>query len=314
MRKLWVAAQLAIAAAVLFFVGRSMVRNWDAIRGSRAAIHLDPVALAVSAAIVLAAYAMLISAWRAVLLGWKERLAYPEAARIWCLSNLARYVPGKVWQIAGMAAMARRAGVSPWAAAGSAVVVQLLAIATGALVAGVTAPQSQPGLVAAIGMVAILIAVSLAWPPAVLALSRLLRRLTGRDIRVDPVSLGPLLLSAGVTMLGWVAYGIALYFFIQGVLGEAVLPLTAAIGAMTASYLAGLLVVITPGGLGVREGAIYAMLVLPLGPSAAFVVTVGSRILLTVTELLAALVVMLIPAQPAVMGAEPPATAESPLP
>ena len=145
MRRAWIAVQVLLAAAVLYFVGRSMARNWDAIRRSGATIALDPAALLAAAGIILATYALLITAWRAVLLGWGERLAYPQAARIWTVSNLARYIPGRIWQIAGMAAMAQQAGVSPWAAAGSAVVVQLLAIATGALVTGIAAPQAgQP--------------------------------------------------------------------------------------------------------------------------------------------------------------------------
>ncbi|HEY2805705.1 MAG TPA: lysylphosphatidylglycerol synthase domain-containing protein [Gemmatimonadales bacterium] len=293
MRRLWLAVQILAAAAVAWFVGSSVVKNWGALRESRGIIHLDPIALAVSAAIILAAYAFLISAWRAVLMGWNEKLRYLAAARIWSLSNLARYVPGRIWQIAGMAAMARRAGVSPWAAAGSAVVVQLLAIATGALVTGIAAPQAGQGiLIAAAGLGAAAVAAFLAWPPAVQLLSQTLVRLTGKEIRIEPVRAGPLLMSMIVTTLGWIAYGIALYFFIQGMLGEPLLPLVRCIGVFTASYLVGLIIVFTPGGLGVREGTMYILLKEPLGPAAALVITFGSRILLTSTELIAAALAM----------------------
>ncbi len=293
MRRLWLAAQILAAAAVVWFVGRSIAGNWDSLRGSSAIIHVDWTALLVSAAIVLSAYALLISAWRAVLQGWRETLPYGAAARIWSLSNLARYVPGRIWQIAGMAAMARQAGVSPWAAAGSAVVVQLLAIATGALVTGIFEPQAGRGvLIAATGVAAAALAAVLAWPPATKTLSRLLMRLTGREIRIEAVQPGPLVMSMVVTTLGWVAYGIALYFFVQGLLGEPLLPFTRSVGAFTASYLVGLILVFTPGGLGVREGAMFMLLKAPMGPAAAAVITVGSRILLTVTELLAALIAL----------------------
>jgi hypothetical protein len=293
MRRLWFAAQVVLAGAVLYFVGHSMARNWDDIRRSGAVISVDPAALAVSAGITLATYALLISAWRAVLLGWGERLPYPRAARIWCVSNLARYVPGRIWQVAGMAAMAQRAGISPWAAAGSAVVVQLLAVATGALVTGIAAPHAgKPLLVAGAGIAAAALAAALAWPPATRLLSSFLRRLSGRDLRLEPVAPGPLLLSTAVTTLAWVAYGLALYFFVQGVLGEARLSVFTAVGAFTASYLVGLLLVFTPGGLGAREGTIYVLLVGPLGPAGAFVVMAGSRVLMTATELLAALVML----------------------
>jgi len=293
MRRLWLAAQVLLAAAVVYFVGSSMARNWEAIRRSGAAISPDPAALAVSAGITLATYALLISAWRAVLLGWGERLPYPAAARIWCLSNLARYVPGRIWQIAGMAAMAQRAGVSPWAAAGSAVVVQLLAVATGALVTGIAAPHAgHPLLIAGTGLAAAMVAAALAWPPATRVLSVALRKLTGRELRLEPVSPGPLLLATGVTILAWIAYGLTLYFFAQGILGAPALSVLASVGSFTASYLVGLLLVFTPGGLGAREGTLYVLLAPSLGPAAAFVVMVGSRVLMTATEILAALITL----------------------
>ena len=293
MRKAWLALQIVLAAVVLYFVGTSMARNWASIRGSAAVIVVDPVALAVSAGVTLATYALLISAWRAVLLGWGERLAYAQAARIWCLSNLARYIPGRVWQIAGMAAMAQQAGVSPWAAGGSAVVVQLLAVATGALVTGLAAPHAgRPLLIGGAGVAAAAITATLAWPRTTQWLSAGISRLAGRPLRLEPVAPGPLLLSALVTTLAWLAYGLTLFFLVRGILGTSALTLGTAIGAFAASYLVGLLLVFTPGGLGAREGVIYVLLTPSLGAAGAFVVMVSSRVLMTATEILAALVTL----------------------
>ena len=42
------------------------------------------------------------------------------AARIWTVSSLGKYIPGKVWAVAGMALMSKEAGIEPWAATGSA--------------------------------------------------------------------------------------------------------------------------------------------------------------------------------------------------
>ena len=62
-------------------------------------------------------------------------MSFADAARIWSVSNLGRYVPGKVWQIGAMTTMAERVGVSPIAAAGSAILNTVVNIATGFLVA-----------------------------------------------------------------------------------------------------------------------------------------------------------------------------------
>lgn len=305
MKRLWLAVQIVGAALILWFVGRSLAANWDQVRGAGVTVHLRAAPLAAAAAVTLATYALLIGAWRFVLAGWRERLDYGVAARIWTVSNLARYVPGRIWQIAGMAAMARQAGVSPWAAAGSAIVVQLLAVATGGLIVGLTLPSAaQPLLVAVTALAAAATALALTSSRATSLLTAALRRVSGKDVVLEPVAKGPLLLAALVTALAWVGYGISLTLFIRGTVTVAPLPLREAVGAFTASYLLGLILVLAPGGLGVREGTLYALLAGPLGAAPAVVVTVGSRILMTATELLAALVTL--PLRPAADRVERP--------
>ncbi|MEK6611059.1 MAG: lysylphosphatidylglycerol synthase domain-containing protein [Gemmatimonadota bacterium] len=293
MRRLWLVVQWALVAAVAWFVVKSVAHNWAEIRHSSSVVHLDLGALAAAAGIILATYALLIGAWRAVLMGWGERLRYPVAARIWCLSNLARYVPGRVWQIAGMAALAQKAGITPWAAVGSAIIVQLLAIATGAMVTGLAAPQAEhPMWVAASGVIALLAALTLTWGRMTAMFSRWLSAALGRPFELRPVGKGALLLSAAVTTLAWLAYGLALYLCTAALLGRAALDLRTAIGVFTGSYVLGLIAVMTPGGLGIREGALLFWLTGPLGPAGAVVVTIGSRLLMTAAELLAALITL----------------------
>jgi hypothetical protein len=287
-RRAWLASQVVIALVIVLFLARYVARNWAEIRHAGAALDIHPWPLAAAAGIILLTYAMLIGAWDAVLRGWGERLPYRDAARIWCLSNLARYVPGRVWQIAGMAALAQQAGVSPWAAAGSAIVVQFLAIATGTLVTVSFAPQfGHPLLIAGAGLLTAAGAAALAWPAGATGLSRLVQRLSGRTVELRAVRPGPLLLSAAITALAWVLYGVALYLSVLGLTGKD-LGVSGAIGVFTGSYVAGLVNIFTSAGLGTREVILVNWLTGPIGPAAAFVVTAGSRLLMTATEILAA--------------------------
>jgi hypothetical protein len=292
MRRLYVGLQWLLGLAVAYFVVTSVTANWDQIRSSQARIRLDAGALAVAAAMVLASYGVLISAWRAVLASWNgpTRLRYVEAARVWCVSNLARYVPGKVWQIGGMAALARRAGVSPWAAAGSAIIVQLVSVATGALITGLAAPEwkAHPWVVAGCGIVAGATAATLAWRQGTGALARGMSAMFRRPLRLAPVGKGALLLCAAITVVAWLAQGLALYLCAAGLVGPTDLGPWSAVGIFTGGTLAGLLAVFTPAGLGVREGVLGIWLTPLMGPRRAIIVLVGSRLMLTATELLAA--------------------------
>jgi hypothetical protein len=119
-------AQLVLAAVVVAFVVRAVGDQWGAVRTSAATLRPRPLPLVASALIVLGAYALLIETWRRTLRAWGEGLAFADAARIWFVSSFGKYVPGQVWAISAMAIMAGKSGVSPVAAAGSSVIVQLL--------------------------------------------------------------------------------------------------------------------------------------------------------------------------------------------
>jgi len=106
--------------------------------------------------------------------------------------------------------------------------------------------------------------------------------------------LGALLTAAVANVMAWSGYGVALWLLARG-LTEVPLPLGLAIGAFAASYLIGFLALIAPAGLGVREGVFILMLDHAVGTPAAVALAVASRLLLTVTELGAAVPFLLSP-------------------
>lgn len=277
---------------------RALIANWDQLRAQPVALDLRPLQLLLSAVAVWAMYAILIWAWRVMLASWDQPLGAWDAARIWTVSSLGKYLPGKVWAIAGMAVMAQKVGVAPWAATGSAVVLQALAVGTGAGIVGLTGSvaleAAHPGARAAL---ALLVAASIGgvalvlWPPF---MRRLLRLASVAPATAAPRPSG---IAAGVVAnaVAWVGYGVALWLLARGLLPHAPLDLVSAIAVFTASYLAGFLALLAPGGLGVREGLFILMLQRPLGLGAATVLALASRVLLTLTEFGAAAPFLFVP-------------------
>jgi glycosyltransferase 2 family protein len=299
-RSRWIrAAQWALALLIIGFAGRALVRNWDALRSQPLAWKIDPALVALSAVAVWLMYALLIAAWRTMLAAWGQSLETWTAARIWTVSSLGKYLPGKVWAIAGMALMAQQAGVAPWAATASAVILQVLAIGTGAAVAGLTGvgalEAAHPGVRVALALLVTASVTGIAlllWPPV---LRRLLRLAApGSETRPTPAA-GAIVLGIIANSVAWVGYGAALWLLARGVLPGASLALAPAIAVFTASYLAGFLALFAPGGLGVREGVFILMLQGPLGIGPATGLAVASRLLLTVTELGAAVPFLVFP-------------------
>jgi hypothetical protein len=278
--------------AIVVFAARSLVRNWEELRSQPLEWSVRPGWLLLSALVVWLMYAVLIVAWRVMLRAWGQRLGGWEAARIWTVSSLGKYLPGKVWAIAGMAVMSQRAGVAPWAATGSAVVLQVLAVGTGAALAGLTGAgaleAAHPGARAALALMVAgaLIGVGLLlWPP-------LLRRLLGFAAPGSVADRAPsahgIVFGILANLFAWVGYGTALWLLARGLLPGVRLAWLPAIAVFAASYLAGFLALFAPGGIGVREGLFILMLQQPLGIGAATALALASRLLLTITELGAA--------------------------
>src|ERR1041385_2761308 len=129
------AVQIVVTTIVLLFVARALITQWRAFRGTPLVVAPSWTIIIASGVVVLATYGLLVETWRRILGAWGSALSFPDAVRIWCVSNLGRYVPGKVWQNGAMSTRGEAAGGSAVAAAGSAVLNTIVNIATGFLVA-----------------------------------------------------------------------------------------------------------------------------------------------------------------------------------
>jgi uncharacterized membrane protein YbhN (UPF0104 family) len=307
------AAALLIAAAA-WFLGRSIARDWPRVRAYPWQVNL-PLLLA-SILALTAVLAWGVAVWSLVLRRFEHaRVPLPTLLRIWFLSNLARYIPGTVFQFLTAAQLSRSAGLS------AAVLLTSLLMHTGfsllaaAVISAWTLSPSflpaVPALAVAVGMT--LVAVLLVHPRVLNGALGVIPRLLKKSVIGWSGSwregLGLLLLS----LLSWALYGGAYWMFLRALtpMDAAHLPMLAGINAL--SFLAGYVVLIAPGGLGFRETAMQRLL-LPLLPSGvAALVSVAARLWNVSAELLGGALVLALTrggapdALPAEPGIAPPA-------
>jgi hypothetical protein len=293
-RRLFVAAQFVGAALLVWFIGRELASQWNEVRAQPLETDVGPLALVVSAAIVLATYALLIQVWRILLVATGGvALPFWRAARIWSISNLWRYVPGKVWQIGAMSAMAQRERVSAVAAAGSAVLSTVLNIATGIaltlLLGWRVLDDLNPGArPAAIALLVAAVAGLLAMPFVLPRISAVAGSVVGRNLTIGTPPRWAVAIATSGNVLSWLLYGMAFLWLVRGLLGDVGGAAWQYIAVFTASYVVGYLFLAIPGGIGPREGVMLLMLTtlsLTTEKQAALV-TVASRLWLTLLELL----------------------------
>jgi hypothetical protein len=274
---------------LLGFVVWYLRSNWDKYSRVLQEARPDWSWMVGSSFLVLVAYVVLIQTWRHVVVAWGERLSFNDAMRIWFVSNLAKYLPGRYWSIAAMGTLAQEAGISPVAAMVSSLVVQLVNLVTGFgvfFIAGARAMQVPVGAIVAV----IVLGAALAGSPWLLPFAiRTVNRLTGRQVNLPYLPHAAIWWAGAGTTLAWCLYGMAFDAFANGMSGGTI---HGSVGDWTAifigPYLLGFIAIFAPGGIGVREVAMAEALQrtgLAIGSLQALLVA-SSRIWLTVLEII----------------------------
>jgi hypothetical protein len=293
-RLLTVTVQSVALGAGVWFLLRTAARSW----GTVAVADLKPawVPIVLGSILTGGTYVYAVFIWFLSLRWWNQHPRFLRAARIWFLSNLARFIPGMVWQFAGLATLARASGISAAAVTAGGLLEQIVLLLTGLVVTVVWAPALLVPWVgpwftfalAAVGIVALVWVLPSAMPWGQVVLGRVLRRQISWP-RPTRTELG---LYVASLVVPWVTYGIAFWLFAMGLLGSGAPGFSLAVGAFVASYVAGIIVIFAPSGLVVREAALVAALGPAIGGGPALVLALASRLWLLVVELLTALGVM----------------------
>jgi glycosyltransferase 2 family protein len=207
--------------------------------------------------VVLLTYSLLIETWRLVLEALGGQLARIPAAIVWLGSSLARYLPLVGWQIGVMALMAKRRNVPVAVSATTSIVITVTNLLTGLLVfsvasASVPAVQVSRVWLVLAGVVAIVVA-----PIVLPRLATITRKVSGRELVIPRIGMRPVIIAAAGTALAWVMYGLAFWVLTQSIFPDSSRSVAGCIALYTGSYIAGLLAIVPPAGLGAAE---FAML------------------------------------------------------
>lgn len=295
--------QLLLLAIIVWGIARTVAPRTEGFEWSTLAEwRPEPVRLLLSTVLLVIVYVAHAFLWRRIMsdlgVGRPDRLL---TVRIYFLASLGRYIPGKLWQLAGLAVLSRRAGLPAIGATGSALLGQFAFLATGFLFLALMLPQWVEGSGPKWAGIVLIIAACTAWillaTPTGLPVRRWLREKagsSGSERMIAALDLAERMRGWDAIRWGvgygftWVLLGLAFSLFVTAFVPEAVSEARQVAGAIAASYLAGYLVLFAPAGLGVREGAMTGLLAaIPAIPlSGAVVISVLSRVWFTVAELL----------------------------
>jgi uncharacterized membrane protein YbhN (UPF0104 family) len=322
------AVKAVVAVVVLWAVGRHVLRTWNDLADHRVTLRLEPAWLAASGLLYLGGLTAYGVFYERILQASATPIRLVPALRAYLVSHLGKYVPGKAMVVVMRTGMAVPFGARASTAAIATFYETLVMMAAGGLVAAagfamagdsgrvsfkltgwgpVELPLYRLAALSSLGLgLAFLVVVA---PPVFGRLAGLISLpIPGVGPEALPRLSGRLLVQGLVwSSIGWILLGLSQLAVVRALNGAetanapALERLPVIIAAVALATVAGFVVAVMPGGLGVREGVLMSALSPSLGPDRSVVAALLLRLIWVAAELIAAavLVPMLRPARAA---------------
>lgn len=277
-------------ALILFFWLQALLRNWDELAAYD--WQIEWTWLLAAQALLLIQSVLLATIWWYALRLMGTDVSWRRGTALWLKTQIARYVPGGVWDIAGRLTLGHQQGLSVRAMSASMVLEMALQVLSASLFL-LLVPLLRGGVASSAYLVLALVLVVgsllVIAPPVFSRLINLALRLLRRPPLVMQMTYRDMLLLLAARVLGHLLLGVGFVLFARGVTDISWSQAPVMMAAYVGAWLVGYLAVIVPMGIGVREG-VLALLLQGLFPfSIIGVMALGYRTWLLVRDLLAAL-------------------------
>jgi uncharacterized membrane protein YbhN (UPF0104 family) len=288
-------AALVIGVGMIVVLIQALRRDGPAALAAWRSARINWSWVTVAVTCALAGHAAYILGWRRLLTDIGVSASFWQLARMFLVSNLGRYLPGgKPWQMAIVAVMAGEQGLPAATIAASSLFQGVVGVGVGAIVLfltggallGVSAWWLLPLVAGVAGLLAL--------PTIVQTMPRVRAAMTRYVRDIDAVTVGTMWALVWTAAASWVLWGGALYALGAGLLSAPGGTLTAYVAAWTGSFLTGIIAIVSPAGVGAREGVMQVILAKSGMASAdVLLVVVVQRIGATLLDIVPAVAVLI---------------------
>jgi uncharacterized membrane protein YbhN (UPF0104 family) len=290
--------QWGIVVAIFIFLGKMVWQNW--IQVKEAPFTFRPFPLLLSTLIFVFSYFIQIWAWYLITLKLGIAISFLGTLESWFYSQLGKYLPGKVWLLLGRfyfyeSQEKSRKEIS--VALYLETVTILIAAGLLSLIALLFFKETNPydAEMQLWWLFPLLIVALFSLHPWIL--QKILNRILIQFKR-EPISLSisyfDILWILFVCVLAWVVGGIGFYLFVDSVFPTSLREILFLTGALAFSSTLGLIALFAPSGLGVREGALVYLLSFIMPGPVAVILSILTRIWVTLIEIVLIGVIYLI--------------------
>jgi uncharacterized membrane protein YbhN (UPF0104 family) len=297
---LFKSAQVLIIVLIFYFLIKSLVSNWSQVKDFN--WEFDYYFLTIAFVLQILTLLWLIQIFKWILTKSGSSISYLRLFKVWFISGLGKYLPGKVWQVLGMIFMLEKEGVSKKHAFSSVVLGQTLSVISGLFVSVLLLGADlyskffsrKPGFMVAEVIATLILLVLLCYPKVLekivnLGLGILKKEKISLDITVKDVIIYFLSYT-----LSWLFYGLAFLIFIKAIAQASFNIYPTLTGSFAFSLNMGFLALFAPGGIGVREGILVLLLETYFPAPVAVLISILSRLWISLVELLCFLIALLL--------------------
>ena len=217
--------------------------------------------------------------------GLRYPLTIEQSYRFWFLSQLSKYIPGGVWQFATRGSLYTQNGMPPLTSAAvilweTAIIllVGIFMVASSGI--AVTANNRMLLIGVTIGLLVMIWLTQARWFWKLLADRQLplsQRILTTID-QLGTRRYQVILSLSGLALVGWIFINIGFHFVVLTFVPDQSIGLAQTFFAYPLAWIIGFIVIIAPGGLGVREIVLVAFFSQLVGESVAIMISMMSRL------------------------------------
>lgn len=272
---------LALGAAVVAMV---VERHAVADALQRASWPLVLVALVLSfVGVLLAALS-----WRSVSAGFGAPLGVRDAAVVYLVGQVGKYIPGGVWNLAASAELGHDRGVARRRTVGTLLLAALLSAVVGGLLALLTLPGVSGTPMEDLGWLVWLAPLGLlgVLPPVLDRVLTIMLRVSRQEPVGDRIDVPTTAAACVWSLLSWATFGLLVFVLGVAVGGEPGMALARlSLGGYAAAWIVGSALFFLPAGLGAREAVLLLCLSPVLDPGAILLVVLLSRVLVTAGDL-----------------------------
>jgi uncharacterized membrane protein YbhN (UPF0104 family) len=280
--------RLAFLLVALGFGAWAVAGRWTQVADGFTRLSWPLLAGSLVAVLVALMAGMLM--WRSLLADLGSPLPLTDAAKVFFVGQLGKYIPGSLWPVLAQMEMGKDLGVPRPRSAAAFFLTYPIYLVSGLSVAVVTLPAFAGDSVGRFAWVLLLLPVLVVGlhPRIVNGVLGFGLRLLKRPPLERPLTRRGVLTSAGWAFAGWAAYGVHLALIVAGLGATGPRALVLSLGAFALAWCLGFIVIVAPAGVGVREVAMVAALAPVLDGGSTFAAALCSRLVVSAGDLMCA--------------------------